>query len=134
MRDQDSPVYRATILVVDDDASLCHLIRFMLRQYGYTVLSALHAEAALFISREHRGPIDLLLADIAMIGMSGPQLAQCLRETRPALRLLFMSGLVTEKNFHGVLGAGFLGKPFTPAALVEKIEAALHPPQPSPDR
>ena len=91
-------------------------------------------EAALFISREHRGPIDLLLADIAMIGMSGPQLAQCLRETRPALRLLFMSGLVTEKNFHGVLGAGFLGKPFTPAALVEKIEAALHPPQPSPDR
>jgi two-component system cell cycle sensor histidine kinase/response regulator CckA len=119
---------RPTILVVDDDADLCHLIRLMLQQSGYTVLSALHGEAALLISREHRGPIDLLLADIAMIGMSGPQLAQCLRETRPALRFLFMSGLVTEKNFQGVLGAGFLSKPFTPAALVEKIEAALYTP------
>jgi len=128
MPNQNSPSFRATILVVDDDARLCHLIRLMLQQYGYTVLSALHGEAALFISREHRGPIDVLLADIAMAGMSGPQLAQCLRETRPELRLLFMSGLVTEKNFHGVLGAGFLGKPFTPTALVERIEAALNTP------
>jgi len=128
MPNQNSPAYSATILVVDDDARLCHLIRLMLQQYGYTVLSALHGEAALFISREHRGPIDVLLADIAMTGMSGPQLAQCLRETRPGLRLLFMSGLVTEKNFHGVLGAGFLGKPFTPTALVESIEAALNTP------
>jgi len=128
MPNQNSPSFRATILVVDDDARLCHLIRLMLQQYGYTVLSALHGEAALFISREHRGPIDVLLADIAMTGMSGPQLAQCLRETRPELRLLFMSGLVTEKNFHGVLGAGFLGKPFTPTALVERIEAALNTP------
>src|ERR1051326_9066552 len=128
MPNQNSPAYSATILVVDDDARLCHLIRLMLQQYGYTVLSALHGEAAFFISREHRGPIDVLLADIAMTGMSGPQLAQCLRETRPGLRLLFMSGLVTEKNFHGVLGAGFLGKPFTPTALVERIEAALNTP------
>ena len=128
MPNENSPAYSATSLVVDDDARLCHLIRLMLQQYGYTVLSALHGEAALFISREHRGPIDVLLADIAMTGMSGPQLAQCLRETRPGLRLLFMSGLVTEKNFHGVLGAGFLGKPFTPTALVERIEAALNTP------
>ena len=131
MRNQDAAGYRATILVVDDDLGLCHLIRLMLQQYGYTVLSALHGEAALLISQEHRGPVDLLLADIAMIGMSGPQLAQCLRETRPTLRLLFMSGLVTEKNFQGVLGAGFLSKPFTPAGLVEKIEVALHTPQAS---
>ena len=116
-----------TILVVDDDASLCHLTRLLLVQYGYTALHALNAEAALHLSSRHPGQIDLLLVDIAMPGMSGPQLAQALRVARPSIRLLFMSGLVTEKNFQGVLGGSFLPKPFTPSTLIETIEAILHP-------
>jgi two-component system, cell cycle sensor histidine kinase and response regulator CckA len=118
---------RVTILVVDDDANLCHLTRLLLTQYGYTALHALSAEAALQVSRRHPGHIDLLLADIAMTGTSGPQLAQELRAVRPTMQLLFMSGLVTEKNFQGVLGGGFIRKPFTPSGLIEKIEALLHP-------
>jgi two-component system, cell cycle sensor histidine kinase and response regulator CckA len=119
-----------TILVVDDDAGLCHLTRLLLAQYGYTALHALNAEAALHVSARHAGQIDLLLVDIAMAGMSGPQLAQALRAARPNMRLLFMSGLVTEKNFQGVLGGSFIRKPFTPSGLVEAIVAVLHPTSP----
>jgi two-component system, cell cycle sensor histidine kinase and response regulator CckA len=116
-----------TILVVDDDAGLCHLTRLLLVQYGYTALHALNAEAALHVSTRHPGQIHLLLVDIAMAGMSGPQLAQALRASRPYMRLLFMSGLVTEKNFQGVLGGSFIRKPFTPSGLVDTIEAILQP-------
>lgn len=116
-----------TILVVDDDAALCHLTRLLLLQYGYSALYALNAEAALHVSTRHPGQIDLLLVDIAMAGMSGPQLAQALRAVRPSMRLLFMSGLVTEKNFQDVLGGTFIRKPFTPSGLIETIEAILHP-------
>ncbi len=116
-----------TILVVDDDAGLCHLTRLLLVQYGYTALHALSAEAALEVSIRHPGQIDLLLADIAMAGTSGPQLAQELHAERPNMQLLFMSGLVTEKNFQGVLGGSFIRKPFTPSGLIDKIEAILHP-------
>ena len=118
---------QTTVLVVDDDANLCHLTRLLLTQYGYTALHALSGDAALQVSARHSGPIDLLLADIAMAGISGPQLAQALRAVRPNIRLLFMSGLVTEKNFQGVLGGSFIRKPFIPSDLIEKIEAILRP-------
>jgi DNA-binding response OmpR family regulator len=113
--------------VVDDDANLCHLTRLLLTQYGYTVLYALSAEAALQVSARHAGRIDLLLADIAMAGTSGPQLAQEIRVARPNMHLLFMSGLVTEKNFQGVLGGSFIRKPFSPSGLIDKIEVILYP-------
>ncbi|MBA2252602.1 MAG: response regulator [Nitrospirales bacterium] len=116
-----------TILVVDDDANLCHLTRLLLTQYGYTALHALSAEAALQVSARHAGQIDLLLADIAMSGTSGPQLAQEIRTVRPNMHLLFMSGLVTEKNFQGVLGGSFIRKPFSPSGLIDTIEALLRP-------
>jgi two-component system, cell cycle sensor histidine kinase and response regulator CckA len=116
-----------TILVVDDDANLCHLTRLLLTQYGYTALHALSAEAALQVSARHTGQIDLLLADIAMAGTSGPQLAQEIRAARPTMQLLFMSGLVTEKNFQGVLGGHFIRKPFNPSGLIDKIETILRP-------
>jgi DNA-binding response OmpR family regulator len=116
-----------TLLVVDDDVALCHLTRLLLAQYGYTALHALNGEAALHVSTRYPGQIDLLLVDIAMAGMSGPQLAQALRTVRPNMQLLFMSGLVTEKNFQGVLGGSFIRKPFSPSGLVQTIEAILHP-------
>jgi two-component system, cell cycle sensor histidine kinase and response regulator CckA len=132
MTSDDSPAGKQranqhiTILVVDDDANLCHLTRLLLTQYGYTALHALSAEAALQVNARGTGQIDLLLADVAMAGMSGPQLAQEIRATRPNMSLLFMSGLVTEKNFQGVLGGHFIRKPFNPSELIDKIEAILH--------
>jgi DNA-binding response OmpR family regulator len=114
-----------TILVVDDDAPLCRFICLLLTQYGYTALHALNAEDAHQVSNRQSGEINLLLVDIAMAGTSGPQLAQELQRARPNLRLLFMSGLVTEKNFQGVLGGSFIHKPFSPSALIDKIQAVL---------
>lgn len=90
-----------TILVVDDDASLDHLTRLLLVQYGYGALHALSAEAAIQVSNRHPGQIDLLLADIAMAPTSGPRLAQDIRTTRPNIRLLFMSGLVPKRILKG---------------------------------
>ena len=79
-----------TILVMDDDANLCHLIRLLLTQYRFTALHALSAEEALQLSARHTGRIDLLLADIAMAGTSGPQLAQEIGATQPNVRLLYV--------------------------------------------
>ena len=122
---QNPPTSAHTILVVDDDAALCRFICLLLTQYGYTALHALNADDAHQVSNRHSGEINLLLVDIAMAGTSGPQLAQELQSTRPNLRLLFMSGLVTEKNFQGVLGGSFIHKPFSPSALVDKIQSVL---------
>ena len=81
-----------TILAVDDDANLCHLIRLLLTQYGYTALHALSAKEALQVIARHTGRIDLFLADIAMAGTSGPQLAQEIRAAQPNMRLHTAAG------------------------------------------
>ena len=107
--EQNPPTSPHTILVVDDDAALCRFICLLLTQYGYTALHALNADDAHQVSNR----------------TSGPQLAQELQSTRPNLRLLFMSGLVTEKNFQGVLGGSFIHKPFSPSALIDKIQSVL---------
>ena len=111
-----------TILVVDDDKSVCHLTRRMLQQRGYTVLSALDGQTALALAGRHAGRIDLLVTDVAMPYLSGPWLAQQIRAMRPTIRILFMSGLVSPHNFQGVLGGEFLPKPFTLEGLVEKVQ------------
>jgi two-component system, cell cycle sensor histidine kinase and response regulator CckA len=114
-----------TILVVDDDKSVCHLTRRMLQQQGYTVLSAVDGQTALALAGQHVGRIDLLVTDVAMPYLSGPWLAQQIRATRPTIRILFMSGLVSSHNFEGVLGGEFLPKPFTLEGLVEKVQIII---------
>ena len=115
-----------TILVMDDDANLCHLICLLLTQYRFTALHALSAEEALQVSARHTGRIDLLLADIAMAGTSGPQLSQEIRATQPNVRLLYVEPR-DRKNFQGVLDGSFIRKPFSRTGLIHKIEAILQP-------
>jgi len=99
----------------------------MLLQHGYEVLCAEDSDEALKIAHRPGHHLDLLIADVAMPGMNGPQLAQRLRALRPNLPVLFMTGLIQEDIVPGTLlsEAGFLEKPFTPQALAAKIQEVL---------
>lgn len=122
-----SAVGAATILLVEDDAALRELIEEMLEGCGYRVLAASGAQVALELAARP-GAIDLVLSDVIMPGVSGRQVVEALREGRPGLRVLFMSGYTDDAiSRHGVLEPGllFIHKPFTEAALIQAVEEAL---------
>ncbi|HOL72340.1 MAG TPA: PAS domain S-box protein [Bryobacteraceae bacterium] len=120
-----------TVLVVEDEEGVRELIAEMLRQRGYTVLTAENGVEALRVSAEHTGPIHLLVTDVVMPQMSGKQLADTLVSLRPDIKVLYLSGY-TEYSMvhHGVLEPGFqfLGKPFSRETLVRKIREVLDAP------
>ncbi|MGH7315304.1 MAG: ATP-binding protein, partial [Candidatus Rokuibacteriota bacterium] len=117
-----------TILLVEDEEGVRELARDILRASGYTVLEARNGPEALLLCERHQGPLDLLLTDVVMPRMSGRELAERLAPLRPDLSVLYMSGYTDDAIIrHGVLGAGtaFLQKPFTPAALVQRVRETL---------
>jgi signal transduction histidine kinase len=117
-----------TILLVEDEQQVRVVAFNVLRRYGYEVLSAQHPGEALIVSERHPGRIDLLLTDVVMPQMSGPELAKRLGAARPEMRILFMSGYTDDSVVrHGVLedGAAFLQKPITPASLAKKVRSVL---------
>jgi CheY-like chemotaxis protein len=85
-----------TILLVDDEKTVLDVTSQVLRSAGYEVLAAHGSDAAVRLSREHPGRIDLLLTDVVMPGLAGPRLARRLLEERPDMRLLFMSAYADE--------------------------------------
>lgn len=106
---------RATILVVDDEASVREALHEVLREHGYTVLVAGDPETALALAKAHAGPIDLLVTDVVMRYMSGRELAMRLAEARPGVAVIYMSGFDYDNIGHlGVMepGSVFLQKPF----------------------
>ena len=116
------------ILMVEDDIGVRELVRQVLQRQGYTLLEAQNGQEALRLSAYYSGPIHLLLTDVVMPGMSGKALASELAQTRPDLKILFMSGYTDEAIAqHGVLDAGvaFLQKPFSPSPLARKVRAVL---------
>jgi CheY-like chemotaxis protein len=117
-----------TVLVVEDNDAIRALGTRVLRERGYTVLSAPGGEEALAVAETHPGAIDLLVSDVVMPGMSGHALAEGLLRTRPGLKVLFLSGYSDEElGRHGPLRPGWvlLPKPFTPAGLAETVRALL---------
>ena len=117
-----------TILLAEDDDQLRPLLRRVLGQSGYTVLEARNGSEALRLSEEHQGTIDLMVTDVVMPQMSGPELARRLGLCRPAMKVLYMSGYPGESALrHGVpdLQTGFLQKPFTGQALEHKVREVL---------
>ncbi|HEY8946972.1 MAG TPA: response regulator, partial [Polyangiaceae bacterium] len=117
-----------TILVVEDNQMVRALLNRLLPALGYGILSAESAEEAISLVKTAPGAIHLLLTDVVMPGLNGRELYEGLRQLRPELKVLFMSGYTTDViAHHGVLDEGvhFLQKPFTRGALSGKIREAL---------
>jgi signal transduction histidine kinase len=117
-----------TILVCEDEEPVRSIIDTVLRNAGYHVLSAPLPERALALAREHPGALDLLVTDVVMPGLSGPELAERLRHDVRDLRVLLVTGYAPEDVAPaGVVGTGtdLLQKPFTPSALLERVQALL---------
>jgi nitrogen-specific signal transduction histidine kinase/ActR/RegA family two-component response regulator len=117
-----------TALMVEDEAGLRDLLREMLEAGGYVTLVARDGAEALQIADGHKGPIDVLITDVIMPGMTGRAAADVIKEARPAIKVLYLSGYTDEAIIrHGVLGAGaaFLNKPFSSEALLRKVRELL---------
>jgi two-component system, cell cycle sensor histidine kinase and response regulator CckA len=117
----------ATILLVEDEGSIRELANRVLAQAGYQVLATSGPMEALDAARRHGRPIDLLLTDVVMPGRSGVALASDLLKQSPSMSVMFMSGFTGETTElrQRFTNPDVLAKPFTPAALVERVGAAL---------
>ena len=116
-----------TVLVIEDEEPLRSLVHTVLETAGYKVLAAPNGREALLLSRDYPGHIDLVLTDVVMPGMSGPQVVEELRGDRNHPIVLFMSGydrdLMDQRTVCG--DVNFLPKPFTPQALLFRISELL---------
>ena len=117
-----------TVLIVEDDESARELMRKALAPHGYSILEARDVWDALTIARSRSAPIDLLLTDIVMPDMNGPQLAQHIVTMHPKVRVLYVSGFPQAS----IIGSStvservsFLPKPFVPGALLASVREAL---------
>jgi len=119
---------KETILLVEDEETLRNLALAVLRKIGYTVLEAAHGGEALAICQSHEGPIDLLVTDVVMPVLNGRELADRLALLRPATKVLYVSGCTMDTVVrNGVFtdSGHFLHKPFTPAALADKVREVI---------
>jgi two-component system, cell cycle sensor histidine kinase and response regulator CckA len=117
-----------TVLLVEDEDQLRVVARGILRRCGYEVFEARNGGEALLFCQEHAGTIHLLLSDVVMPKMSGPELAKRLVKVHPEMRVLCMSGYTDDSVFrHGMVDARFpfLQKPFTPESLARKVREVL---------
>jgi CheY-like chemotaxis protein len=117
---------RESVLVVEDEARIRGLIVKILRREGYQVAEVESAEEALAMVRTT--PVRLLITDVKLPGMSGPDLARKLHATTPALKVVYISGYTddpTARTASYPPGAGFLPKPFTLSTLIAKVRETL---------
>jgi two-component system cell cycle sensor histidine kinase/response regulator CckA len=123
----DSPLKapHKTILVVEDTALVLNTVRMILERARFTVLAAANADEAMRIAR-YATTIDLLLSDVMMPDMSGPELALKLKEMRPEMRVMLMSGYDGGEMLVLNYGWYFIEKPFVAIQLVAKINEVLN--------
>jgi CheY-like chemotaxis protein len=120
-----------TVLVVEDQAEVRRYAAAALRLYGYQVMEAANVDEALLLWEREGKHIDLILTDVVMPGLSGRELADRLKELRPGIKELFMSGYTDDTIVHhGVRqkDAEFIQKPFTPDQLAIKVREMLGAP------
>jgi len=112
-----------TILLVEDEDGVRRVVETMLKRHGYHVLSSASSNDAMAAAGQHAGVIDLLITDMVMPGMSGRKMAECLVESRPNMKVLYVSGYgdasLNQSDAH------FLQKPFTTEELATKIREML---------
>jgi two-component system cell cycle sensor histidine kinase/response regulator CckA len=117
-----------TILLVEDDPVVRHVVRLLLELEGDVVLEAKDGEEALTILAGYHGALDLLLTDVMMPGLSGAEVCERVRAGRPGLPTLFISGFYPEAVFPDQrlpASAAFLAKPFMPEELVDAVDELL---------
>jgi CheY-like chemotaxis protein len=117
-----------TILVAEDDDRVRELACTILRECGYVVYDAPNAEQAQELYDYIMGPVDLLLTDVIMPGMKGPELYRVLSEADPHLKVLYVSGYPSDALApHGILDekTPLLPKPFTEVSLTQKVREVL---------
>ncbi|MHB8870464.1 MAG: hybrid sensor histidine kinase/response regulator [Thermoleophilia bacterium] len=117
-----------TILLAEDNSEVRALVRSVLRRAGYEVLTAIDGEQALHLGLEHEGHLDLLLSDLVMPGLRGEELWLRLREERPDLKALFMSGYPADDGVRAMIERGdiaFLPKPFSNRQLLRKVREVM---------
>jgi PAS domain S-box-containing protein len=119
----------ATLLVVEDAEDLREITELILTRNGYHVITASNGRAALDVVKNYAAKIDLLLTDVVMPHMQGPELAKRVLALHPEIRVLYMSGYAQPMlGDSGILEEGILliEKPFTEPVLLAKVEQALH--------
>jgi two-component system, cell cycle sensor histidine kinase and response regulator CckA len=124
MNSTQSAAQTQTILIAEDDRLIRHLVRTILERSGYQLLIAENGRHALELAAAHEGPIHLLLSDVLMPEMNGPDLAGKLQAARPGTPVVFMSAFTNGAlREHG--DYPFVPKPFSPGTLLETMRAAL---------
>jgi CheY-like chemotaxis protein len=117
-----------TILLVEDDPVVRHVVRLLLELEGDLVLEAKDGDEALVVLAGHAGHLDLLLTDVMMPGLSGAEVCERVRLDRPGLPTLFISGFYPEAVFPDQRlpqGSAFLAKPFMPEELIDAVDGLL---------
>ena len=123
-------IYRGveTVLLVEDDAAVCELVRAVLTTHGYRVITARHPEEAETICAGDSNGIELLLTDVIMPGMSGAELYRRVTSQNPRMKVLFMSGYIDDSVIRQGIQekeVAFLQKPFSPLSLAKKVREVL---------
>jgi two-component system, cell cycle sensor histidine kinase and response regulator CckA len=125
------PTDSRTVLVIDDDPTLRRSVGRILDLYGYEVMEAQSADDAFTILAGHPGPIDLVLCDLVLPGLSGREAASVILARRPDSHVLFMSGYSSHGSARRELvlaGESFLSKPFGVSELLAAVETAIDGP------
>jgi DNA-binding response OmpR family regulator len=115
-----------TILVVDDAEMIRKLVVAFLEDANFVVLSADSGENAIKLATHADQKIDLLLSDVQMPHMSGPTLCQTLKQSRPEMQVMLMTGGPGGDELSKHYGWALIQKPFSPRELVEKVTTVLH--------
>ena len=125
-----TPEVKKTILVVEDAESIRRMVCAMLNQAGYRCLDAENGDAALRLLLSDPDAVDLVLTDVMMPTMGGPELARHVAQARPDLRVIFMSGFSEDPIVRSIERTPhlFMSKPFTAGTLMDKVRQALDAP------
>jgi CheY-like chemotaxis protein len=123
-----APWRSVTILIVEDNDNLRNLLQRTLEAVGFSVFAAADGAEALRLCQQHDGTLDLMVSDIVMPRLNGLQLAEQVREARPEMKFLFITGFADEfPELRDLIkmGANVLEKPFLPSELLRRVEDTL---------
>ena len=127
-RQRDDGDHQVTILVVEDEGPIRQIVKTSLEAHGHCVVTAGDAEEALELAEQHSGPIDLVVTDMLLPGMSGADMIRRLVAARPALNVIYISGYLGGNTTMPGSPNGtmqYLPKPFTPRELLEVVRTII---------